>query len=129
MPRRTKAIELLDFEISFYERLLTNYPDFVDVLVPLGEAYSRRGFLQKGLEVDLKLTQLRESDPIMWYNLACSYSLLNRVDDAANALRQAIALGYDDPNHLKNDPDLINLRRSAAYRELLDLVVQQRQTA
>lgn len=125
MPRRTKAMELLDFEIAFYERLANQYPEFIDVLVPLGEAYSRRGLLEKGLAVDIKLTRLREADPIIWYNLACSYSLLNRIDDAVQAMRHAIQLGYDDVGHLRSDPDLANFRRNPVYRELMEQLTQR----
>ena len=102
MPRRSKSEELLEFEITFYEKLLHAYPDFVDVLLPLGEAYTRRGLYDKGLEIDLKLTQLRTTDSVMWYNLACSYSLLKRVEESADALRRAVTLGYSDLKFLQN---------------------------
>jgi tetratricopeptide (TPR) repeat protein len=119
MARRTKSEELLEFEISFYEKLLRRYPDFTDVLVPLANAYTRRGFHEKGLEIDLRLTRLRGHDPLNWYNLACSYSLLQRVDEAAVALRRSLELGYRDLGYLQKDPDLRNLRQSPHYRELL----------
>ena len=122
MPRRAKSDELLDFEIEFYEKLVAAYPDFLDALIPLGNAYTRRGHHEKGLQVDLRLTQLRGDDPLTWYNLACSYSLLNRVDESVNALRRAIALGYTDLPYLQKDPDLANTRRSPRCRELLDSV-------
>ena len=120
MPRRSKSEELLEFEIAFYEKLLSAYPDFVDVLVPLGDAYTRRGLYDKGLQVDLRLAQLRSEDPLTWYNLGCSYSLLNRVDEALEALRQAVALGYRDVEYLQKDADLLNFRRSPKYRQFLD---------
>ena len=120
MPRRTKSEELLDFEIHFYERLLSAYPDFSDVLIPLAEAYTRRGLHDKGLTIDLRLIQLRSQDPIAWYNLACSYSLLKRVDESIEALRRSFELGYSDFNHLRRDPDLANVRPSPKYRQLLE---------
>lgn len=122
MARRSKAEELLEFEITFYQKLLHDYPDFVDVLIPLGEAYTRRGLHDKGLEVDLRLTQLRGEDAVVWYNLACSYSLLQKVEDSAQALHRAIELGYTDFDHLRKDPDLLNLKRSPAYRQVLDFL-------
>ena len=119
MPRRSKADELLDFEIQFFQKLVSAYPDFVDALIPLGNAYTRRGLHEKGLEIDLRLTQLRGHDPLTWYNLACSYALLKRLDDAVEALRRAFELGYRDLAYLQNDPDLANLRPSTKYRQLL----------
>ncbi|MBI2093549.1 MAG: hypothetical protein HYT88_02355 [Candidatus Omnitrophica bacterium] len=125
MPRRSKADELLEFEIQFYEKLLAAYPDFVDVLIPLGEAYTRKGLYDRGLTVDMRLAQLRGEDPLIWYNLACSFSLLNRVDESLDALRKAVGLGYNNLKHLQGDPDLSNLRRSPKYRQFLDAVALQ----
>ncbi len=120
MPRRSKSDELLEVEIHFYEKLLSAYPDFIDVLIPLGGAYTRRGLHEKGLQVDLRLSRLRGSDPLTWYNLACSYSMLKRTEEASEALRRAIEVGYIDFQYLQNDPDLANLRQSPKYRELLE---------
>ena len=120
MPRRSRAQELLDFEIQFYEKLLSAYPDFLDALIPLAEAYTRRGLHEQGLRVDLRLTQLRADDPTAWYNLACSYSLLKRVEESFGALRRAVELGYRDLNALQKDPDLINIRQSPKYRQWLE---------
>ena len=120
MPKPSRAKELLEFEIAFYERLLQNHPNFVEALIALGEAYTRQGWYDKGLAIDRQLTQLRATDPVVWYNLACSLSLVNRLDDATEALRQAIALGYDDFLFLSRDPDLATLRRSPQFRRLLE---------
>jgi len=120
MSKASRATELLNFEIAFYERLLDGRPDFVDALVALGEAYTRRGLYEKGLAVDLKLTQLKGDDPVVWYNLACSYALLKRPEDALAALERAITLGYDDVEWLLRDPDLASLRHSPKLRQLLD---------
>ena len=120
MPRRSKSEELLAFEVTFYEKLLFAYPDFVDALIPLGDAYTRLGLYEKGLRIDLRLTQLRGADHLTWYNLACSYSLLKQVEEALGALQQAVELGYSDLGYLQNDPDLINLRRSPKFRQFLD---------
>ena len=119
MPKRSKVDELLEFEIHFYEKLLSAYPDFVDVLIPLGNAYTRRGLYEKGLGIDLRLTHLRENDPLTWYNLACSYSLLKRIDESLEALRRAFELGYRDLTYWQKDPDLVNLRQSPRYRQFL----------
>lgn len=126
MPKPSRAKELLEFEIAFYERLLRDHPNFVEALMALGEAYTRQGWYDKGLVIDQQLTRLRSTDPIVWYNLACSLSLVNRLDDALEALRQAVALGYDDFVFLSRDPDLATLRRSPKFRRFLETLSSSR---
>ncbi len=119
MSKSSKAKELLEFEIAFYQQLLDAKPDFVDALMALGEAYTRRGWHDKGVAVDLKLTQLKTDDPVIWYNVACSYSLLKRYEDALAALHRAVAMGYDDFEFLLNDADLAALRQQPTFRQFI----------
>lgn len=114
MERRT-----LDFEIRFFEKLVQGKRDFVDALIPLAEAYTRKGFYEKGLEIDRRLVKLLADDPIVHYNLACSLCLLGRKEDSLKALRKAVRLGYDDPEHMREDTDLKSLHKDAAFKRLL----------
>ena len=49
----------------------------------------------------------------------CRYSLLERVDSALKALRRAIELGYDELDHMMQDPHLENARADRRFRLLL----------
>ena len=109
----------LDFEIRFYERLLADCPDFIDALIPLGDAYTKRGRHERGLAIDQRLTQLRPDDPVIGYNFACSLSLLKRVPEAVKNLARAIALGYDEFDWILRDPDLANVRRAPEFQAFL----------
>lgn len=122
MAKQSRSKDLLDFEINFYEKLLQEHPSFVDALMALGETYTRRGWHEKGLAVDRQLTQLKPHEPVVWYNLACSLSLLKRFDESLDALRQAIGLGYDDFEYLLKDPDLSGLRQLPKFRQLLEAI-------
>ncbi|MBI4356070.1 MAG: hypothetical protein HY597_06460 [Candidatus Omnitrophica bacterium] len=121
----TKAGEDLDFEIAFYERLLADKPDFVEALVSLGNAYTRKGLFDKGMAIDLQLIRLRPEEPLAWYNLACSYSLLQRLGESLDALTQALRHGYDDVDHLRRDPDLKNLRQTKEFQAFLAKLPQR----
>lgn len=117
--RARKKIENLDFEISFFESLVKENPNFVDALIPLGDAYTKRGLYEKGLEVDLRLSELLPIDPTVHYNLACSYSLLRKMDLAFRALEKAVKLGYKDFKWMEKDPDLENIRSDNRYSNLI----------
>ena len=49
--------------------------------------------------------------PLVFYNLACSYSLTDQFDRAALALEKAFSLGYRDFAWLAKDPDLKKFRQ------------------
>lgn len=108
----------LEFEIKFYENILKDSPDFVEALVALGDAYTKNGRYEEGLKVDQKLAKLKPKDPVVFYNLACSYSLLKELDVSLEALRKAIKLGYDDFSYIQKDLDLENLRQDKRYKTL-----------
>jgi tetratricopeptide (TPR) repeat protein len=116
--------EDLDFEIAFYEGIVERLPDSIDVLMALGNDYTRSGCFEKGLHVDERLCELRTRDPIVHYNLACSYSLLGHAVKAVEALQKAIAYGYRDFVHLQRDPDLEPIRKDPAYLALVKRVRQ-----
>ena len=108
-----------DFEIQFYEGLIKKKPDFAQALVALGDLYTKKGFYEKGLTIDKKLSILRPEDPYVFYNLACSYSLVNNIDQALIAMQLAIACGYNDLDYLQQDRDLENLRRDIRFDHFL----------
>jgi tetratricopeptide (TPR) repeat protein len=124
MKKKLRSKDQLEFEIDFFEKLTNEHPDFTDALIALGEAYTRRGWHDKGLDVDSRLVKLKPSDPIVWYNLACSLSLLKRLDESLDALRKAIELGYDDFSYIGKDPDLSALRDSDQFRQFLSTRTQ-----
>ena len=111
--------EDLDFEILFFEALIKERPDYVDALVALGDVYTKRGRYKEGLRVDLRLRQLRPNDPVVHYNLACSYSLLKAANDCLDALERALKLGYQDFNFIEKDSDLDFIRKDPRYKKIL----------
>ena len=112
----------LDFEISFLEGVLKHRPNYVDALAPLAEAYTRRGLFEKGLEIDKRLAFLCKDDPIVHYNLACSYVLSGFTAKALVALKRAVRLGFSDMGHLEKDPDLKPLRDYAPFQQWLAMI-------
>lgn len=113
-----------DFEIRFYESLVENNPQFIDAISCLAAAYTRKGFYQEGLSLDKRLTVHKPQDPIVFYNLACSYSLVGDLVQSLEALTKALSLGYNDLRHLIEDPDLENLRTHPSFRHLLGHIAE-----
>ena len=109
-----------EFEIWFLEGILEIYPAYTECLMFLGNSYTANGMYEKGLAVDVKLSKLKPCDPVVHYNLACSYSLLGSVNKALESLGKAIDLGYNDIEHLESDSDLDGLRDEAGYEMLIN---------
>src|ERR1039458_4785190 len=80
----------LDTSIEFMEGLVRRDPDYVDALQLLGDHYTQRGRYTEGLKVDEHLSRLEPHDPLVFYNLACSYSLTEQFDRAGFALQAAL---------------------------------------
>ena len=104
-----------NFEIKFYEDILEKRPNFTNVLSSLGDAYTSKGFYHEGLAVDQRLVKLKPEDPIVYYNLACSLSLVGRLKESLGGLRKAVLFGYDDFKYIMKDPDLKDVRELAEF--------------
>ena len=108
----------LDVKIQFMEGIVRRDPEYIEALQLLGDHYTQRGHYERGLKVDEQLSRLEPANPLVFYNLACSYSLIGEVDLAATALDKALALGYRDFKWLAKDPDLKTLRKHPLFREI-----------
>ena len=109
----------LDFEIQFYEGVIKRSPQYIEALIPLAEAYTRKGLYKEGLEIDKRLASLCSDDPVVFYNLACSRALVGHKREALAALKRALELGYRDFSHLLKDPDLKSLHPDPLFKSLL----------
>ncbi|HTX20776.1 MAG TPA: hypothetical protein VMD27_02790 [Candidatus Aquilonibacter sp.] len=112
----------LDTRIEFMEGLVRRDPNYVDALQLLGDHYTQRGRFDEGLKVDERLARLEPQNPLVFYNLACSYSLTDQFDRAVLALEKALQLGYRDFDWLAKDPDLKKLRGQPVYGNIREKI-------
>jgi tetratricopeptide (TPR) repeat protein len=115
----------LAFQIRFYERLVADKADFADALIPLAQAYTDAKEYKKGLLIDKRLSRLKPYDATVFYNLACSFALLNMTDEALQALHKSIKLGYSDISHLLTDRDLDSLRTDPRFSRLTAIIQKE----
>lgn len=107
------------FEIRFFESVHRRCPRYAQVVELLGGLYTRTGRIADGLRMDRKLVRLQPQNATARYNLACSLALSRRPADALQALREALALGYDDLEWMRRDPDLEVLKPQPEFQALL----------
>jgi tetratricopeptide (TPR) repeat protein len=60
-----------------------------------------------------------EQRGLAYYNLTCAASCLNEKDKAITYLEKAIDSGWDDFEHMADDPDMDNIRNDPRYKALL----------
>jgi tetratricopeptide (TPR) repeat protein len=121
-----KEVRDLDIKISFLEGLVRRDTRYVEALQILGDYYTQRGKYDSSLKVDQQLSELEPGNPLVFYNLACSYSLNGDFDSAAASLDRALALGYRDFKWLARDPDLRPLRKHPLFRSIKDKIRKMR---
>ena len=121
-----KEVRDLDIKITFMEGIVRRDPKYVEALQILGDHYTQRGQYNFSLKVDKRLSRLEPRNPLVFYNLACSYSLNSDLDLAVGALEKALSLGYNDFKWLARDPDLRQLRKHPLYRTIEDKIRKMR---
>lgn len=82
------------------------------------EAITRRD-LARSEAMFKRCVQLFPQQAVSYYNLACTYSLGERTDEAVQMLRAAFERGFVDLAHMSRDMDLDPIRRTPAFRAAL----------
>jgi len=123
MKTKRKVNAALRKEMTFLEALARRCPQDVDVIKALGDLYTRTGRYEDGLKTDLELARLCPRESLVWYNLACSYALLNRAEEALTSLERSIVLGYRDARWIREDRDLDSLKKDQRFISLLQRLV------
>ena len=108
----------LDIEINFLKGLVNRDYEYIEALQLLGDDYTKRGKFRDGLKIDEQLAKLLPEDSMVFYNLACSYSLTNAINESIVALKKAVILGYSDSDWMDRDPDLNNVRSDNRYNSI-----------
>lgn len=102
----------------------------------LGNVYSLLGENKKALQTYRKLLglmgssggrkQVSESNnKIIWYNMACTYARMDKVDKALNALQKSVDKGYTDYHWMQKDQDLDPLRDRDEFQMLIKKLKNQ----
>jgi len=89
-------------------------------LLRVGQATKEPMLVRQATERLLKSLELKPDNPTVHYNLACAYAQLHQPDQALRHLERSLAR---DPQGLfytnaEQDPDLLPLRRTEAFRRL-----------
>lgn len=91
--------------------------------IELEQAITRhfeQGHYERAAElIEAYLAERPDSDT-MHYNLACAYSRLERLDEAAAALLRAVEEGFRDFDTMQRDPDLQAIRGHEIFQAIVE---------
>lgn len=114
-PVGVKTLKLANLEERVFIRAVT-----VEIFMAQGLRYLREDEYEKAAAEFLKILEIAPEDELAHYNLACTYSLWGRADEAFESLRLALENGFDGFDHMEKDEDLDPIREDGRYRELLE---------
>ncbi len=86
----------------------------------LGYCLHAAGHLERAIEAHRKASTFDDYHGIALYNLGCAYALLDRPDDALDALADAQAAGFGLRGRVESDSDLVSLQGDPRLAAMLD---------
>jgi tetratricopeptide (TPR) repeat protein len=104
-----------DKAVDNYKMALHHNPDSAETLVNLSTTYLRMELYDSAHDTLKQLAEKSPSNPLLFYNLACYYSLTRQAESSLAALQQAVTAGYKNKKEIQTDPDLANVRNFAGF--------------
>jgi serine/threonine protein kinase/Flp pilus assembly protein TadD len=94
-------------------------PDDPRACILAAGAHARLGDADRAVFFAGRAMAADPDDPMLLYNVACTYASLNRIDDALDALEQSVDRGFGDKGWMETDSDLDSLHASQRYNALV----------
>jgi len=105
--------------LELAEKRLELHPDDIQTVLDGAHALAALGERERSLEWAGRVLHADSDDALLLYNLACFYSVAGQADPALNALEKSYHHGLADPEWMRQDSDLDNLRDNPRYAALL----------
>lgn len=84
----------------------------------LSQSYANSGEKDKAIDYANQSLQIDPDDVMLLYNVACTYALLGKADDAIACLERAVDKGFGHKEWLDHDPDLDPLRENPRFQTI-----------
>jgi tetratricopeptide (TPR) repeat protein len=111
--------------IEYFKHAVRLRPEYAPGHAVLAICYLYEKLYIHALSEFMTAVDLDPADHNSMYNIACIYSLQNKPEPALRWLERALDNGFSDFEHMKQDPDLDNIRESSEYREMIEAATRE----
>ena len=108
-----------DLAIADYNKSIQLNPTNDEPYRNRGAAHAAAGRLDAARADYSKALELDPADSRGYYNIACLHALQKNAMEACSWLQKAIDHGYNNWEHIKEDPDLENVRAAECYQKIM----------
>ena len=105
--------------VAIAEAHLRMMPDDARALYMGANGLVALGEVDKGLEWAKRAVGMGPDDPMLLYNVACIFSMANRVDEALGYIEAAVANGMRLRGWLEHDSNLDNIRDTPRFQAVM----------
>ena len=109
---RRRAVKLI-------EQRLDMDPDHARAYNLGATTLMKLGNIPRALEFAAKSLSIEPDDPLILYNVACMYALMDKREDALAHLERAVRNGFGHKESMANDPDLESIRRTPWFHAIV----------
>jgi len=79
-----------------------------------------QGDTERALEFARKSVAIDPDDPMLLYNIACTYARLGRPEESLTTLEHAVDKGYGHKDWVEHDPDFDSIRDTPRFQAILE---------
>jgi TolB-like protein/Tfp pilus assembly protein PilF len=118
MGMRAEASAARRRAVKMIEQRLDIDPDHARAYNLGATTLMKLGNIPRALEFATMSLTIEPDDPLILYNVACMYALMDKREDALAYLERAVRNGFGHRESMANDPDLESIRRTPWFHAI-----------
>jgi TolB-like protein/Flp pilus assembly protein TadD len=119
MGKQAEATAARRRAVKLIEQRLDLNPDDARAYNLGATTLAKLGNIPRAIEFATKSLSIDPEDPMVLYNAACVYALIDKREEALAHLERSIMNGFGDRESMANDPDLDSIRRTPWFQAIV----------
>jgi serine/threonine protein kinase/Tfp pilus assembly protein PilF len=102
------------------EERLDLVPDDTRACVLAAGGFAALGEVDRAVELATRALAIDPDDPMLLYNVACTYAQLHKTNEALECLESAVDKGYGHKEWIEHDSDFASIRETPRFKAILE---------